>query len=170
MSALAIEYSGVALARVVSPGIAADSDEIEKLLEERDISLGQAESLNDFNKNYKVKCELNHIYNECFQGNWDGYGAKAITLDTYQEANYILDIFISAFLNFPYPEITPVPNGDIAFEWYDFNGNTFIFSIDNNQTMTYAGEFGPEYKPHGILNYYDSLPQTIIDNLLKLSY
>ena len=111
--------------------------------------------------------ELEEIKVSCNQDNWDGYGANAVSYDTYLSAIEVILMLNSAFLNVPMPEITPEPDGDIAFEWNDGHGRTFLFSIDDNQTLTYAGIFGSG-KTHGFEILGDFLPGVLIYNLKRL--
>src|SRR3989304_520341 len=91
-----------------------------------------------------------------------GFASESIVLENKYE-----DILNATFLNFPMPEITPEPDGDIAFEWSDDYGRTFVFSIDDNQTLTYAGIFGAN-NTHGTELLGDFIPDPIINYLKRL--
>ncbi len=53
-------------------------------------------------------------YQECSEEGWDGYGARPVTQETYDEAVRFLGALPSWL---PTPEIVPEPDGDIGFEW-----------------------------------------------------
>lgn len=110
--------------------------------------------------------ELDSLYRECSAENWDGYGAIPISKNTLNDATSILKMLNSTFLNFPMPELAPVPNGDLAFEWYD-QGKAFIFSIDSNRNISYAGIFGHS-KTHGSEDFIDFIPPLVIYNLKRM--
>lgn len=150
-------------------GEAPESKHIEKTYTKYINDLKRTESIGRYSE-IKLKLEeLKGIFDSCFMDNWDGYGARSISLDTYHEALEILSMLNSAFLKVPMPEIAPEPDGDIAFEWNDDYGRTFVFSIDDNQTLTYAGIFGLS-KTHGYETLTDFLPRAIIYNLKRLNF
>ena len=152
------EFSGIG----VAPEAEGIQQKFKKLLEHyrMAVSIGHP-----FTKQ-SVIVELDEIMIECSQNNWDGYGAKAISITTYSEALKIIDMLNSYFSDIPLPELTPIPDGDIGFEWFD-NGNTFAFSIDDNKTLTYAGIFGIN-KIHGQEILGDFIPKIIVENIKRL--
>jgi hypothetical protein len=88
---------------------------------------------------------LEQLLKECSDDNWDGYGAKAINLDSYCEAWRLL---VTLPTTIPLPEITIEPDGEIAFEWDKGTRRTFSISIGSMNKITYAGIFGSN-KAHG---------------------
>ena len=148
-------------------GSASESQYIEKKYEDILEQFKKAESISRNSEIQQIINELNEIFNSCSQDNWDGYGANPISFNTYLEAKNIINMLNATFLNFPMPEITPEPGGDIAFEWSDDYGRTFVFSIDDNQTLTYAGIFGAN-NTHGTELLGDFIPASIISHLKRL--
>ena len=148
-------------------GFASESVDLEKKYEDILNELKKAESIGRYSKLQEIINELEEIFIRCSQNNWDGYGAKAISANTFLEAKNIITMLNATFLNFPLPEITPEPDGDIAFEWSDDYGRTFVFSIDDNKTLTYAGIFGAN-DTHGTELLGDFIPAPIINHLKRL--
>ncbi|HWP90751.1 MAG TPA: hypothetical protein VNN20_00935 [Thermodesulfobacteriota bacterium] len=164
MSTVAINEYLIGFPRQSGRGFASESQGIEKKYEEFIEQFKVPESIGC---NSEILNELEEIRISCHQDNWDGYGANAISYETYLGAREVIHMLNSAFLNVPMPEITPEPDGDIAFEWNDGHGRTFLFSIDDNQTLTYAGIFGAG-KTHGFEILGDFLPGVVIYNLKRL--
>ncbi len=120
------------------------------------------------NKLYNALEELSQIRYECSTPNWDGYESNPITNDTYKIASYIIELIADNYVNLPFPEIIPEPDGDIGFEWNDEDGQTFVFSIDANCMINYAGIFGLR-KVHGTEIYTNNIPPAIIYQLNRLN-
>ena len=57
--------------------------------------------------------ELEKVYEECSEANWDGYGAMPISRDTYSEARKLLRMMPSSLQR---PDISAEPDGEITFE------------------------------------------------------
>lgn len=108
--------------------------------------------------------ELNDVYRECCEANWDGYGARAVTEAAYTEAYQFLMLLPSDIQT---PKFVPEPNGAIALEW--FRGKRFIFvaSVRGDNCILYAGLFGMN-KVHGTEYFGDSLPVSIVLNINRL--
>lgn len=107
---------------------------------------------------------LNETYIEYSQDDWDGYGAKAITADAYEEAKKIVGLLPSWIRK---PEIVPEPTGEIAFEWWKGVGQVFVMSVGGKHRITYASLLGGN-RAHGIEYFDESLPSIIITHLRRL--
>ena len=105
------------------------------------------------------------VFLDCRAPDWDGYGAEPVTDKAYFEAAKLLELLPSYL---PLPEIVPEPTGDIALEWHKENQFTFVLSVNGNNTITYAGIFGPGNETHGTENFTESIPRIIIDNIQRL--
>ncbi|MBF0556539.1 MAG: hypothetical protein HQK96_18630, partial [Nitrospirae bacterium] len=112
----------------------------------------------------KMRDSLLDIYNECSSVDWDGYGACAITEDSFEEAQRIIDALP---FSIPTPEIVAEPTGDIGFEWYRGKGQVFVMSVSGEQRITYAGLFAGN-EVHGSEHFDGVLSSTIIQNLMRL--
>lgn len=109
--------------------------------------------------------ELNNVFKECSEENWDGYMAAAVSECVYVKAKKILAMIPSSF---PRPDILPEPDGSIGFEWYKMKNFVFVISIADDNILSYAGLFGENNKVHGTEWLYDSLPNFIITCLERL--
>jgi len=109
--------------------------------------------------------DLDDIYDECLLENWDGYGAGAISQETYFEARKLLELIPTSY---PMPEISPEPDGGIGFEWYRKKGFSFVISINGKSIITYAGLFGKDSEISGSEHFTNLLPKIILDCLKRL--
>jgi hypothetical protein len=91
--------------------------------------------------------------------NWDGYGAKPVSMDTFAKALAFLDVLPSTF---PRPEISALPDGEIAFEWRFGPRRLLTLAINESGRLTYAALTGRGYL-HGTEYLLDALPRQIID-------
>ncbi len=109
--------------------------------------------------------DLEEIYDECSIENWDGYGARAITQETYFEASKLLELIPTSY---PMPDICPEPNGGIGLEWYKERGYSLIVSVSGRNIIIYAGLFGENNEAHGTEHFTNSMPQVILNFLKRL--
>lgn len=108
--------------------------------------------------------EIDELYDRCSEPGWDGYGALAISEDTYEEARQFVHLLPSVC---PTPSVTPEPSGHITFEWYRSPRRVLVVSLDGTRTLVYAGLYGVR-KRSGTEPYEASLPAIIIDSLSRL--
>lgn len=106
---------------------------------------------------------LNELYRECSEANWDGYGAKPVSVDSIHEAFK----FCQMIPSFPMPQMLAEPSGEIGLEWYKDKKMIFVISFNGKEMITYAGIFGSN-KIHGTEYFSDSIPSVIIENLRRL--
>ena len=102
--------------------------------------------------------ELEKVYEECLEANWDGYGAMPISRETYSKSRKLLRMMPSSL---PMPDISAEPGGEITFEWYKEKYSVFVISVGSNNLITYAGLFGKSNKIHGTEYFADELPEII---------
>jgi len=107
---------------------------------------------------------LLEVYRECARADWDGYGALAITPNTYQEARSVINALP---LSMPLPDIVAEPTGEIGFEWRKGKGYIFVVSVGGKYQMTYAGLFGGN-SVHGSEYFDRTLPPTVIQHIRRL--
>jgi len=108
--------------------------------------------------------EIDDVFEECSVDNWDGYDAKAISIDSCREA---IRFVRSLPTMIPLPEIAVDPDGEVALEWYEGPRKVFTVSIGSRNEITYAGLFGFN-KVNGTECFYDEIPKAILDNLDRL--
>ena len=109
--------------------------------------------------------ELEKVYEECSEANWDGYGAMPISRETYSEARKLLRMMPSSL---PRPDISAEPDGEITFEWYKEKYSVVVISVGGNNLITYAGLFGKSNKIHGTEYFADELPEIICHCIRRL--
>ena len=90
--------------------------------------------------------------------NWDGYGARGVTESTFLKALYFLRSLPSTV---PSPEVSPEPDGEIAFEWHAGPERAFSVSVGEGDTISFASVQGRR-KLHGTELLVDELPETIL--------
>jgi hypothetical protein len=140
------------------------SREIDVTIESAIAQLRGSETITFGRPLEEMRDSLTEIYKECSCANWDGYGAHAITEDTYEEAKKIIDILPSSI---PTPEIIAEPTGDIGFEWRRGKGQVFVISVSDKHRISYAGIFYGN-KVHGSEYFEETLPLVIIHHLRRL--
>lgn len=113
-------------------------------------------------ENFQQYCNEISQYSE---PNWDGYGAKAISLDSFIEA---MDFYYYLPYNLPKPDLLPLPSGEVAFEWYQNNQYLFSITFTGNHVLVYAGIYGPLETKHGTIFFNDMIPSDIMDYIKKI--
>ena len=107
---------------------------------------------------------LFETYIEASHNNWDSYGARAITKRTLSNALR----FISSFSpNFPIPEVSAEPDGEIAFDWQVAPYKILSVSVGENNELSYAGLFGSN-KIHGTELFLDEFPKALLEHLSRV--
>ena len=96
--------------------------------------------------------------------NWDGYGAKAVNIDSFYNACHFA---LSIPSNVPTPEIYVDTDGEITFEWYKGRRQVFSISVGSKSELAYAGLFGAS-KTYGVEQFYDDVPERLLDNINRL--
>jgi len=96
--------------------------------------------------------------------NWDGYGAKAIDEQSYQNA---VRFILSLTPDIPAPEIGVEPDGEVVFEWYGGKREVFSISMGSRNELTYAGLYGIS-KTYGVEHFYENIPDTLLNNIYRV--
>ncbi len=108
---------------------------------------------------------LRDIHAECAVGNWDGYGAKAISAGAFEEAFAILNALP---MRMRLPELTPEPDGSIGMEWENGPARILALSVNGTGVVVYAGMLGKGSKAHGTEVFNDSLPESILGYIQRV--
>lgn len=161
MSTISLQSQGV-LGRYTSRGISEEALALQnrfakvlnRMLQSETLGEPIAEALN----------ALREVFEECSEDNWDGYGASAVSINTYLESRRFLQALPTTI---PIPEITVDPDGEIAFEWYVRPRRVLSVSVGSDNILTYAGIFGIS-KTHGTEYFREELPAAILSNLQRL--
>jgi hypothetical protein len=120
---------------------------------EQGTSPNWASHTQEFLKELKNVCET-----EYFQDNWDGYGARAISKQACSDAErfvQMLPLYVKP------PEIAPVPDGDIALEWYGKGNTVFFVTFHGDHMAEYIGTFGEGEKATGRESIEEAVPHIL---------
>lgn len=90
------------------------------------------------------------IYASCLIDNWDGYGAKAVSLLAINKA---LGFSTRLSPEIPSPEYSAEPDGEVAVEWYGPDGATLSVSIGEGDKVSYSALFSDGSYAHGKESY-----------------
>ena len=145
-------------------GTSEASNDLQKVFEDCFIRLRRAET---WDHPVKVLSELKKIFREYSEKDWDGYSALPISQEAYHEAVRFLEVLPLSWL--PDPDVGPEPEGDIGFEWTFSKNRIFIVSINGTNIITYTGLLGTGNKTHGTEVFDGSIPQTIVNNISRVS-
>lgn len=78
--------------------------------------------------------ELEAVYAERQEDNWDGYGASGIHYLTYEKAQEFINNLPSELGS---PEIGAEPDGEIVLEWFRSSGRLLSLSLGLSGRLTY---------------------------------
>jgi hypothetical protein len=108
--------------------------------------------------------KIYNVYISALYKNWDGYGGRAITQDTYKEALKLASFLPSFIQN---PDIDAESDGCLAFEWYKDRNNNFSLTVYGQQKIIFNGFLGADVLSGNclLLNY---LPEEIENYLIRL--
>lgn len=118
---------------------------------------------------------IDQAYDECLESlreaaeeasrpNWDGYGAQPVSGATLAQALAFLDLLPSTL---PRPEISPHPDGELAFEWSFGPRRVLTISVSESGRLSYAALFG-HARLHGTEFLLDALPEAVILAIQRL--
>lgn len=146
----------------MSGGVSRDAEKIREETDElkqsfaRTISFGEQLS--------RILEALLRARQEYSKDNWDGYGAKSIDKQSFDNA---LRFALSIPSSIPTPDIDVVPAGQVVFTWS--MGKRLLFSviIGSRNELSYAGLYGAT-KVYGIEYLNDGIPDIILNNINKV--
>jgi hypothetical protein len=95
----------------------------------------------------RIVKELKRVCKQYSTKNWDGYGAQPISQQACDDAERFVQMLPPSVKP---PEITPVPDGDIALEWYGKENTVFFVTFRGDNMMEYIGSFGEGKKTTGL--------------------
>lgn len=118
---------------------------------------------------------VDQAYDECLESlreaaeeasrpNWDGYGAQPVSGATIAQALAFLDLLPSTL---PRPEISPHPDGELAFEWSLGSRRVLTVCVNEWGRLSYALLFGYA-RLHGMEVLLDALPEAVTLALRRL--
>lgn len=148
---------------VPAEGFSADVALLNRILNRDFSEIRRAET---FSQQDNLLRTLDIVTEECSVPEWDGYDALPIREAAYLEAQRLIrSLPTVSFI--PMPEITPIPNGEIALEWTRGPRRILVVTTSGNNEITYAGLFGMN-KVHGTEYFGDSLPTVLLENLKRI--
>ena len=101
---------------------------------------------------------LQETYQRCQLYDWDGEQAEAISTETFEVARR----FIEALpLHSTLPTISPEPDGQLNFEWYQAPRRLLTVSVSAGGTLHWAALIGSE-DPRGSCQFVDRFPKTLL--------
>lgn len=143
-----------------SPGISEDACRWETQETSLREDMSSATSLNG----HEMEQELFLLFQKHSIDNWDGYGAKSVTLENFVAAINFLHMLSPTL---PKPELGVDPDGGIVFEWYRRPDKVFSVSVEKDNLLTYAGLF--DFSKASGTEYFDQdLPEIIFLQIQRL--
>lgn len=116
--------------------------------------------IDSFLKELKEVCKT-----EYSQENWDGYGARPISELALKDAERFIRM-LPEFADLP--DMSPMPEGDIALEWYGGNKKVLYITFNGDSTIEYIGEFGEEDKVAGRETFTESIPDSVLHYIKRI--
>jgi hypothetical protein len=106
----------------------------------------------------RLSNELKHICKQYAESNWDGYGAQPISEKACNDAERFVQMLPPHVIS---PEITPIPDGDIALEWYGKEKTLFFVTFHGDNMAEYIGSFGEGEKASSRESIEKALPHIL---------
>lgn len=127
--------------------------------------VGQVTPSVSIDEAYKESLDLLlDAFEEASRPNWDGYGAYPVSGITVAQARAFLDLLPSTL---PRPEISPHPDGELAFEWSFAPRRLLTVSVNESGRLSYAALFG-QARLHGTEFLLDAMPEAVALALRRL--
>ncbi len=109
--------------------------------------------------------DLNHVYADCLEPNWDGYGAMPVSETTYRLAYQFLEALP---LGTPLPSLGAEPDGHLTLEWHRSPRWTLSISVSPEGDLHYAALLGTR-KAYGTEPFFGDTPRTIMDLIQQVT-
>jgi len=102
--------------------------------------------------------ELNEVFEECREPDWDAHGAEAVKPETLRNAGRFIDALPPGY---PLPSVGAAPDGHITLEWYRATNRLLSVSVSPAGVLYWAALVGEE-DPRGTCRFDDEVPETIL--------
>lgn len=113
-----------------------------------------------------VRAAIQQVASDCSSPNWDGYGAKPVSLRSKENAQRLVDLLP---VDLPEPQAVADPDGHIAL-WWDFGRDRVLtISVDESEVASYAGIFGRDVRRHGQEPFRDDVARALLDSIREVS-
>lgn len=109
--------------------------------------------------------ELDRVFAECCQANWDGYGAAPISMRTARFAHEFLGALP---LGAPAPSVGAEPDGHVTLEWHHSLRRTLSISVSPEGDLHYAALVGAS-KVCGTEPFFDEVPREIVSLIRRVA-
>lgn len=106
---------------------------------------------------------LTELEEEAYIDDWDGKGTRAVDVLSIAASRRFLTLLPTSF---PPPYIAADPDGEVSFDWEGRPGWLFSVSFAADQSIAYAGIFGPA-RVRGIEWFSDEIPAAILEGLRR---
>lgn len=107
----------------------------------------------------ELRKDLEEIYWDCSEPNWDGYGASPASFLSYADAKRFIEV-MPYFL--PDPEISIHPDGMVAFEWDFDEKRNLMIALGGNSDVFFSAMLGAS-SVRGYTYFGDSFPKLIMN-------
>lgn len=161
-----MEATATALICFGMPASRGNSDTARYIAERRLEGREHLQQSNAFGTSAKVTREkLVQVFEECQKPSWDGYGALAVTNETYQLAYRLLEALP---LGAPTPSFGAEADGQLTFEWHRSARRTLSVSVSQEGDLHYAALIGSS-KVYGTEPFFGEVPKTILDLIARVN-
>lgn len=109
--------------------------------------------------------QLLNVFESCREPGWDGYGAEAVSLRTYQYAYEFLESLPSGI---PIPTIGVEADGQLTFEWYHDPSWVLSVSVSPEGDLHYAALLGHLSRLSGTEPFLGNTPREILGIIRRL--
>lgn len=143
--------------KIIHKSISATSPEAVELNKtEKSMDETHSPSYSDEWKNYLIEDGRN-LYFEKHEENWDNEGAVPVQATSLKLAENFINQLTD---DIEEPEISADPDGTLELEWNSEPGKILTLSFGQD-TISYAGYFGPSNKNHGVREFQEEIPDEI---------
>lgn len=105
-----------------------------------------------------LRVDLPELWDDCGESDWDGFGAHAVNVETYRNAEQFLRALPYGA---PVPSVGAEPDGQITFEWYQSRRRVLSVSISADGELHYAALLGPN-SSRGKEAFFEEVPIPIL--------
>ena len=144
-----------------TPGISVEAELLNRQFRDVAEHFRNAETLHG-----QATRELQDVFLDSREGNWDGYDALGVVDMVFLRAQRFLKEVLPRF---PSPTFSATPAGNLSFEWFVSPRRRFLVCIGEEDRVAYAGLFGSD-PIHGTAIFTDDVPSEIGDHLKRLFF
>lgn len=117
-----------------------------------------------FGLDSRLRAELEEVWEECQQPNWDGHDAIRVSVETLRNVYQLLECLP---IGLHVPTISAEADGHLTLEWYRTPKRLLSVSVTPDGELHYAGKFGPN-RVFGTEAFFGELPSAILGLIKKV--